>query len=724
MKRKKHGKGIRKKLVAAAIGMMAVLLTGCLDDYEEDGYGTGESADYSRTEFSGTRSSISMNLSDDGSLQIQRLKRENPVPMGDPGTWTIFVYMCGTDLESENGLASMDLQEMVNASTGTNVRYVVQTGGTQAWDNDYTDTAVFERYEISAGEITQVGEQELISMGDSSALADFLKWGVTTYPAEKMGVILWNHGGGSITGICFDEMYDYDSLSLRELDAALLSVYDSMTDNFEFIGFDACLMSTIECANVLASYADYMYGSEETEPGYGWDYKEIGDYLGAHPEADGAQLGEVVADSFYDACEEIGEEDMVTFSITALSQIDPLLGSFHTYAENLYAASEDSSVFSEIVRSVWSADNYGGNNKSEGYTNMVDLAGIIRAGADYADGAQEVLDLLDQTIVYKKNGWDHEAACGLSTYYPLEIQGSSELSTFGQIAVSPYYLAFVDRAAYGAVNGGDTSAYNESETLDGWGFFDYLFSDTSDDYYTTDGESDYWSYYDEYEVTGESSLITFEQEPMIDENGSYGFVLDADSLDYTASVQACVYMLSADGADLIDLGQNAYINMDWQTGTFSDAFDGYWYSLPDGQNLAVYIVSENDGYDIYTSPVMVNGEETNLRITHDYENGIITIDGTWDGIDENGMAAKEIRELQAGDEIVPLYDAIAVDSDDEYQYIGEAYIFDGEPEITFEALTDGEYYYGFIINDVYGDYYVTDFVEFDVEGDEIYYYTE
>ena len=377
-----------------------------------------------------------MNLSDDESLQIQRLKRENPVPMGDPGTWTIFVYMCGTDLESENGLASMDLQEMVDASTGTNVRYVVQTGGTQAWDNDYTDTAVFGRYEISAGEIAQIGEQELISMGDSSALADFLKWGVTTYPAEKMGVILWNHGGGSITGICFDEMYDYDSLSLRELDAALLSVYDSMTDNFEFIGFDACLMSTIECANVLASYADYMYGSEETEPGYGWDYKEIGDYLGAHPEA---------------------------------------------------------------------------------------------------DGAQEVLDLLDQTIVYKKNGWDHETASDLSIYYPLEI-----------------------------------------------------------------------------------------------------------------SVQACVYMLSADGADLIDLGQNAYINMDWQTGTFSDAFDGYWYSLPDGQNLAVYIVSENDGYDIYTSPVMVNGEETNLRITHDYVNGIITIDGTWDGIDENGMAAKEIREFGVG----------------------------------------------------------------------------
>ncbi|MCI7766380.1 MAG: hypothetical protein MSJ26_00125 [Oscillospiraceae bacterium] len=57
---------------------------------------------------------------------------------------------------------------------------------------------------------------------------------------------------------------------------------------------------------------------------------------------------------------------------------------------------------------------------------------------------------------------------------------------------------------------------------------------------------------------------------------------------------------------------------------------------------------------------MVNGEETNLRITHDYVNGIVAIDGVWDGIDENGMASRNIYELQQGDAIVPLYYAAAV----------------------------------------------------------------
>ena len=86
-------------------------------------------------------------------------------------------------------------------------------------------------------------------------------YGVQHYPAERMGVILWDHGSGSINGVCFDEQYEYDSLSVAEMAAAFDRVYDSMTDRFEFIGFDACLMSTLEVANQLVPYARYLYGN-------------------------------------------------------------------------------------------------------------------------------------------------------------------------------------------------------------------------------------------------------------------------------------------------------------------------------------------------------------------------------------------------------------------------------------------------------------------------------
>ena len=58
-------------------------------------------------------------------------------------------------------------------------------------------------------------------MGDSQTLSDFLTWGVKNYPADHMALILWDHGGGSISGVCFDERNNNDSLYLRELDKAL-----------------------------------------------------------------------------------------------------------------------------------------------------------------------------------------------------------------------------------------------------------------------------------------------------------------------------------------------------------------------------------------------------------------------------------------------------------------------------------------------------------------------
>lgn len=45
------------------------------------------------------------------------------------GAWTILVYLCGTDLESGYGAATMDLGEMLDRDFGSQVRFVVQTGG-------------------------------------------------------------------------------------------------------------------------------------------------------------------------------------------------------------------------------------------------------------------------------------------------------------------------------------------------------------------------------------------------------------------------------------------------------------------------------------------------------------------------------------------------------------------------------------------------------------------
>ena len=44
-------------------------------------------------------------------------------------TATIMVYMCGTDLESRNGMGTADLKEMLAAGVGDGLNLLVYTGG-------------------------------------------------------------------------------------------------------------------------------------------------------------------------------------------------------------------------------------------------------------------------------------------------------------------------------------------------------------------------------------------------------------------------------------------------------------------------------------------------------------------------------------------------------------------------------------------------------------------
>lgn len=678
-------------------------------------------------------SSVKMSVDgDDGKLSIERAEKDELIPMGEEGTWTVFVYMCGTDLESDpdcGGAATMDIMEMCAADENKNVRFVFQTGGTLEWDNDVIDYSSTQRYVVVDGGIELVDEDAVMNMGDPKTLADFLKWGVDNYPADNMGVVFWNHGGGSISGVCFDEMFEYDSLTLDEIDSAFLSVFNNMTDKFEFAGFDACLMSTIETANVLATYANYMYASEEYEPGYGWDYTVIGDYLADNPECDGKQLGKIVTDSYISMCLEIGEENSATFSVTDLSAIDDVIVAFNDFAKKIYDESVASTEYLfDIMRNIKHVDDFGGNNDQEGYSNMIDLGGLASVCGD-----KTVEKAIDDAVVYMKNGSDHHDATGLSVYYPLSFENGNELSTFNLICPSPYYVAFIKLVVYNAAYGGDLSDFSSFDIvgengdwthdnayiLDGDGYF----GEVEDDYFTdSNGQID-WDFADDFEITGMSPHITFEQEPGINEDGMFCFLLDENGIENIYDVCAFVYTYSEDGLDYISLGETYDVYIDFYEGYCEDIFDGYWLSLPDGQNLALYISLVTEEYIVYNSPVLLNGEYSYLRIVQYFDDGSAYIESICAGIDENGMASRDSVSLEYGDVIVPVYDGYAIEGDDMYYYYGEEYSYNGDDSIEYLLLEPGDYLYAFCIDDIYGDYYVTDYVDLAVdENGETYYY--
>ena len=185
-----------KELLA---GMTAFLLlfaqAGCTEeDFNEIESSLDELSSSLETEQNKTAPDVDTPVNSDASFVINRSVRQTTAPMGQDSTWTIFVYLCGSDLESEDGMATMDMEEMAQVSTGENIKFVVQTGGANAWNSD-VPTDAHGRYVITGGKISLVDTTASNdSMGSPDVLKDFLNWGIQNYSTSNMGLVFWNHG--------------------------------------------------------------------------------------------------------------------------------------------------------------------------------------------------------------------------------------------------------------------------------------------------------------------------------------------------------------------------------------------------------------------------------------------------------------------------------------------------------------------------------------------------
>lgn len=52
-----------------------------------------------------------------------------PVFQAGDGSWAVYWYLCGSDLETNGGFATTDLSEMMEVQLPENVNVVIQTGG-------------------------------------------------------------------------------------------------------------------------------------------------------------------------------------------------------------------------------------------------------------------------------------------------------------------------------------------------------------------------------------------------------------------------------------------------------------------------------------------------------------------------------------------------------------------------------------------------------------------
>ncbi|GAB4113460.1 MAG: hypothetical protein Fur005_28870 [Roseiflexaceae bacterium] len=218
-----------------------------------------------------------------------------------PDEWTILAYVAAdNDLEAD---ALRDLHEMELIGSTDQVRIVVQLDrGGQAGALPRWDTA--RRYligrdddpdRINSAVLRDLGQ---INTGDPQALADFLVWGVQSFPAKRYGLVIWDHGS-AWAGIAGDVRAGGDTLSLPELEQALASTQAQLNGRrFDLIGFDACLMAQLDVLLAVAPYGDIAVASADLVPNDGWAWDAWLSSLTQTPSQNGRELAEAAVQSY------------------------------------------------------------------------------------------------------------------------------------------------------------------------------------------------------------------------------------------------------------------------------------------------------------------------------------------------------------------------------------------------------------------------------------------
>lgn len=329
---------------------------------------------------------------------------------------TLFIYLCGSNLETKQGLASKNIDELLAADIG-DMNIVIQTGGANIWRHHDISADAAQRYEIRNGESKLIETLEQKNMGEAETLTDFLSWGQQQYPTNHNMLVLWDHGGAT-KGVCYDENYGFDGLTFEELHRAFENA--ELKTKFDIIGFDACLMGSLETAALLKDYADYMIASEEIEPGFGWDYTVLLDAMSEKKTP--AEVASSVCDGYKAKCESKNKAATATLAAIDLSKIDGVISLFTTALRDLESAcGNEEDMLRTLTARSRTVEALGGMSDWEGMSNLIDLydlADSLYNGENGSDAWKNLTNALDGAVVSCINGESTSSANGLSIWYP------------------------------------------------------------------------------------------------------------------------------------------------------------------------------------------------------------------------------------------------------------------------------------------------------------------
>ncbi len=652
-------------------------------------------------------------------------------------TMSILMYMCGTDLQSD---CVNDLYEMCAAEIPDNVTVVVQAGGASEWDDSRLRANRINRFTIADYDFSDVEVCAWQNMGAQETLEDYLDWAVSTYPADRYMLVFWNHGGGSNSGVCFDETADYDGLTIHEINDALYNFTEANPGfHLDVIGFDACLMATYEMAAHMQYYADFMVASEELEPGLGWNYAWL-DALGENPALDAQGIGVAIADAYMEACLDENPDDYLSMSVLYLPAMEYLVSTMETYAAYLSQALDAGqlSTFSRARQRMYAFGDF-----NDATSDMVDMMALIDGTRTIAPQTADVLQTAYERVVrYNVGTRKFDYLTGMSVYFPSGsydgdgcqetipnmtefTRGYAELRSGGNYVFSAQVPQQVTSgSASGAFTGNlmdavfsPASTFTASEAP--------LSADTSavdlpDIAPTFTSMND--AFFSGFLVPDDSDADDWLDADFSDEVYACSMTLSQDELNNLSMVEGLLYLDGSDDEDTfyIEMGAMQNAAIDWESGEIISQFDGTWPML-DEQIVMMYDQLVNGGMRRSVIPVRCNDVEGYLLVMRRSYDSDWTIVGFTQGYDDAGLPVRGSTPLTEGDVVTPIYNVLYADADGELQEM----TMDGDPIVAgkdgfidfgFYSLegSDATYLYCFCLTDIYGEIQLSDFISFEL----------
>ncbi len=572
----------------------------------------------------------------------------NQEPIND---FTLMVYMNGSDLESKHRLATDDLEEITQTLPPEGFEIVILTGGTKLWHNKDIDDESLSVHTVTKEGFRAENKSELGSIGKSNTLTNFITYTIEEHPAEKYGLLFWNHGNGSVNGFGFDELYDYDSLTLPELEEGLKK--GAGEEKFAFIGFDACLMANVEVATAIFPYADYLIASQELEPGEGWDYSS---FLPMMYEAE-FDIEETLKSMAYDFANSPNREEMRTLSVIDLRKLNNLNKALDQFSLAVQRDLKCNNNFMEIAK-----------RRSE--VKAFGQPGFLYKGPDMID-IQDMTDKFKELYpVETKEVKEALEACVITAH------GNEVAGTNGGLSIYfPYQNKKLARSAQDYYDFNFNKSYQNMLII----FMEKLL---------------------EKPIKPEEELSAEKDQ----ETGTINMMLESSSdIENVFKI-----LLRKVNNGYIVYGYDSDIDINFDTGEICSDFTGDWLTI-NGIAVSIY-TREHSDHIIYTSPVLLNGEIAEIIITYDDDNpqGIVS------GIRMIGeISGKGYVSLKKGDIITLLYEVYQGNEYYEGEtivYSGDEKSF----HVDIGTVPAGEYRFGFSVIDFYQNQYYSNFYNYSV----------